>query len=263
MTEDNAPHSEEELKAGKLSTSRLAKKLGLKTQELTDHLLHLGAIEISDGQKQITPSAQTRWRTASERPFRAILSLAGGFTPGESLRFGGDVLLHVRLWVTGRAQEWTCERTSLRHESPASSSPPILEPPSPRLGNQSSSACRRKTVSLSMRTPAKRHAFFDRIRISIRVLHFHFALHDVRAILDDLDCDVSHGRNFAYSRSKRKAQQNGGQGCESPVHALATCSSDELFIRTPPEQHRVRSPIRRKAACGDLAAFVDGAASSR
>jgi hypothetical protein len=40
---------------GKLSTSRLAKKLGLKTQELTDHLLQLGAIEISDGQKQITP----------------------------------------------------------------------------------------------------------------------------------------------------------------------------------------------------------------
>ncbi len=39
----------------KLSTSRLAKKLGLKTQELTDHLLHLGAIEISQGRKQITP----------------------------------------------------------------------------------------------------------------------------------------------------------------------------------------------------------------
>jgi phosphatidylserine/phosphatidylglycerophosphate/cardiolipin synthase-like enzyme len=56
VSEDNAPHSEEELEGtGKLSTSRLAKKLGLKTQELTDHLLHLGAIEISDGQKQITP----------------------------------------------------------------------------------------------------------------------------------------------------------------------------------------------------------------
>ena len=56
VSEENAPHSEEELEGtGKLSTSRLAKKLGLKTQELTDHLLHLGAIEISDGQKQITP----------------------------------------------------------------------------------------------------------------------------------------------------------------------------------------------------------------
>jgi hypothetical protein len=56
VTEDNAPNSEEEQEGvGKLSTSRLAKKLGLKTQELTDHLVHLGAIEISDGQKQITP----------------------------------------------------------------------------------------------------------------------------------------------------------------------------------------------------------------
>jgi phosphatidylserine/phosphatidylglycerophosphate/cardiolipin synthase-like enzyme len=56
VSEDNAPHAEEEQEGlGKLSTSRLAKKLGLKTQELTDHLLHLGAIEISDGQKQITP----------------------------------------------------------------------------------------------------------------------------------------------------------------------------------------------------------------
>lgn len=55
-SEDNAPHGEEEQEGvGKLSTSRLAKKFGLKTQELTDHLLHLGAIEISDGQKQITP----------------------------------------------------------------------------------------------------------------------------------------------------------------------------------------------------------------
>ena len=39
VTEDNAPNGEEEHEgAGKLSTSRLAKKLGLKTQELTDHL---------------------------------------------------------------------------------------------------------------------------------------------------------------------------------------------------------------------------------
>jgi hypothetical protein len=56
VTEDNAPNSDEEQEGvGKLSTSRLAKKLGLKTQELTDHLVQLGAIEISDGQKQITP----------------------------------------------------------------------------------------------------------------------------------------------------------------------------------------------------------------
>jgi hypothetical protein len=38
----------------KFSTSKLARKLGLKTQELTDHLVHLGAIEIRDGEKQIT-----------------------------------------------------------------------------------------------------------------------------------------------------------------------------------------------------------------
>ena len=56
VSEDNAPNGEEDQEGvGKLSTSRLAKKLGLKTQELTDHLVQLGAIEISDGQKQITP----------------------------------------------------------------------------------------------------------------------------------------------------------------------------------------------------------------
>jgi phosphatidylserine/phosphatidylglycerophosphate/cardiolipin synthase-like enzyme len=56
VSEDNSPNGEEEQEGvGKLSTSRLAKKLGLKTQELTDHLVHLGAIEISGGQKQITP----------------------------------------------------------------------------------------------------------------------------------------------------------------------------------------------------------------
>ena len=56
VSEENGPNGEEEQEGvGKLSTSRLAKKLGLKTQELTDHLVHLGAIEISGGQKQITP----------------------------------------------------------------------------------------------------------------------------------------------------------------------------------------------------------------
>jgi phosphatidylserine/phosphatidylglycerophosphate/cardiolipin synthase-like enzyme len=56
ITEDNAPNGDEEQEGiGKLSTSRLAKKLGLKTQELTNHLVSLGAIEISEGHKQITP----------------------------------------------------------------------------------------------------------------------------------------------------------------------------------------------------------------
>ncbi|MBA3542975.1 MAG: DNA repair protein [Chthoniobacterales bacterium] len=56
LSEDNAPNGAEDQEGvGKLSTSRLAKKLGLKTQELTDHLVHLGAIEISEGRKQITP----------------------------------------------------------------------------------------------------------------------------------------------------------------------------------------------------------------
>ncbi|MEP7249277.1 MAG: phospholipase D family protein [Spartobacteria bacterium] len=56
MSEENAPENDEEQEGvGKLSTSRLAKKLGLKTQELTNHLVSLGAIEISEGQKQITP----------------------------------------------------------------------------------------------------------------------------------------------------------------------------------------------------------------
>lgn len=40
--------------AGKLSTHRLAKKLGLKTHELLDGLQRLGAIEIASGHKQLT-----------------------------------------------------------------------------------------------------------------------------------------------------------------------------------------------------------------
>ena len=56
LSEENAPDGgEDQESVGKLSTSRLAKKLGLKTQELTNHLVHLGAIEISEGRKQITP----------------------------------------------------------------------------------------------------------------------------------------------------------------------------------------------------------------
>ena len=56
ISEENAPNTSDESESvGKLSTSRLAKKLGLRTQELTDHLVHLGAIEISEGRKQITP----------------------------------------------------------------------------------------------------------------------------------------------------------------------------------------------------------------
>ncbi|MGI8891736.1 MAG: phospholipase D family protein [Chthoniobacterales bacterium] len=56
LSEENSPNAADDQEGvGKLSTSRLAKKLGLKTQELTDHLVHLGAIEISEGRKQITP----------------------------------------------------------------------------------------------------------------------------------------------------------------------------------------------------------------
>ncbi|MDQ6861239.1 MAG: DNA repair protein [Verrucomicrobiota bacterium] len=41
--------------AGKLSTHRLAKKLGLKTHELLDGLQRLGAIEVAAGQRRLTP----------------------------------------------------------------------------------------------------------------------------------------------------------------------------------------------------------------
>jgi len=41
--------------SGKVSTHRLAKKLGLKTHELLDGLQRLGAIEVAAGQKQLTP----------------------------------------------------------------------------------------------------------------------------------------------------------------------------------------------------------------
>ena len=40
---------------GKVSTSRLAKKLGLKTQELLDGLERLGAVEFAPGGKRLTP----------------------------------------------------------------------------------------------------------------------------------------------------------------------------------------------------------------
>jgi hypothetical protein len=40
--------------AGKLSTHRLAKKLGVTTQELLDGLQRLGAIEVASGHRQLT-----------------------------------------------------------------------------------------------------------------------------------------------------------------------------------------------------------------
>jgi hypothetical protein len=87
MSEENAPNGEEEQSSvGKLSTSRLAKKLGLKTQELTDHLIHLGAIEISEGRKQITPIRPTAGRrVAGERAVWSLFPLAGSASPNERL----------------------------------------------------------------------------------------------------------------------------------------------------------------------------------
>ncbi|MBA3961255.1 MAG: DNA repair protein [Chthoniobacterales bacterium] len=56
MSEQKArPEEETEPEDGvKFSTSKLARSLGLKTQELTDHLVRLGAIEVREGHKQIT-----------------------------------------------------------------------------------------------------------------------------------------------------------------------------------------------------------------
>ena len=52
---DEKPRTEEEHEGTeKLSTSRLAKKLGLKTQDLVEQLVGLGAIEAADGKKQLT-----------------------------------------------------------------------------------------------------------------------------------------------------------------------------------------------------------------
>ena len=47
--EQNGAHA-----AGKLSTHRLAKKLGVTTQELLDGLQRLGAIEVASGHRQLT-----------------------------------------------------------------------------------------------------------------------------------------------------------------------------------------------------------------
>src|SRR5947208_15449138 len=49
---------------------------------------------------------------------------------------------------------------------------------------------------------AERHPFFDRKLVSVRVDQLHFAGHDVRTVLDCLDCYLSHGSILLSCRPK-------------------------------------------------------------
>ena|SRR5438105_12659707 len=53
----------------------------------------------------------------------------------------------------------------------------------------------------------KRHAFFNRIRISGRIFQFNDAFDDVGAVLNDLNCYVSHGANLSDKSRIRQAQE--------------------------------------------------------
>jgi len=55
---------------------------------------------------------------------------------------------------------------------------------------------------------AKRHARFDGKLVSVAVDQFHFALHDVRTVLDCLDCYLSHGRTLKHQIRNPKRQVN-------------------------------------------------------
>src|SRR5436190_17999168 len=54
---------------------------------------------------------------------------------------------------------------------------------------------------------AESHSFFDREFVSIRVDQFHFAGHDVRAVLNCFDFYVSHGRNTKAPNPKPQAPE--------------------------------------------------------
>jgi hypothetical protein len=43
---------------------------------------------------------------------------------------------------------------------------------------------------------AERHPLFDRELIAVAIFQFYFALHDVRAVLDYVDCNLSHVSNL-------------------------------------------------------------------
>src|SRR5438128_10885266 len=49
---------------------------------------------------------------------------------------------------------------------------------------------------------AERHPFFDRKFVSVRVDQLHLAGHDVRTVLDCLDCYLSHGSILLSWRPK-------------------------------------------------------------
>src|SRR5947207_4279010 len=51
-------------------------------------------------------------------------------------------------------------------------------------------------------TTAERHSFFHRELIAIAVHQFHFTLHDVRTVLNCLDCYFSHVRSLSVIPTK-------------------------------------------------------------
>jgi len=54
----------------------------------------------------------------------------------------------------------------------------------------------------------KRHSFFHRKFIAVRVDQFHFARYDVRTVLDCLDCYLSHGATLKHQFSNPKRERN-------------------------------------------------------
>src|ERR1700680_1347263 len=91
---------------------------------------------------------------------------------------------------------------------------------------------------------AKRHSRFDRELIAVAVFQFHFALHNVRTVLDCLDCYLSHVPTmscrpkwrhlqiFLSRNSKRflDSARNGQRGLPAPppvrITAMRTAAAD-------------------------------------
>src|SRR6266404_3937459 len=53
----------------------------------------------------------------------------------------------------------------------------------------------------------KRHTFFNRIRISVRIFQLNSAFDDVGAVLDDLNCYSSHGASLSDKSRIRQVQE--------------------------------------------------------
>src|SRR6266516_4893526 len=108
---------------------------------------------------------------------------------------------------------------------------------------------------------AKRHSFFHRKFIAVRVDQFHFARHDVRTVPDCLDCYLSHGPNTKASfpkppsitqtpiskPQKRQRRENCGKRCACGYMRSASCRTLQASGLRSPETELACTILRRES----------------